>query len=129
MDSIDPESLGVLGDLYFWGVGDGHLGMDKASAFEHYETAYETFDYVGDFPGKKTFDMGKARIAYMLGYMTFNGVGTIQDTEKAVLYYQDAVQRGEKKAIKPLANCYLNGIGVNKDINRYNELMSMIEKA
>ena len=55
-------------------------------------------------------------------------VGTIQDTEKAVLYYQDAVQGGEKMAIKPLANCYLNGIGVNKDINRYNELMSMIEK-
>ena len=127
LDSNEPASLQGLGDLYYWGVGDEHLGMNKTSAFEHYEKAYETYDNVGDFPGKKTFDMGKARIAYMLGYMTFNGVGTIQDTEKAVLYYQDAVQRGEKMAIKPLANCYLNGIGVNKDINRYDELMSMIE--
>lgn len=65
-------------------------------------------------------------MAYILGYMTFNGIGTKKDAKKAVYYYEDAVQRGEKRAIKPLADCYMNGIGVNKDLKRYNELISMI---
>ena len=128
LDSDDPGSLRGLGDLYYWGVGYEHLGKNRASAFVHYEKAYERYHDDSSYsPGKSFFDSDKAYVAYKLGHMTFNGVGTKQDTKKAVFYYQEAVRKGEKKAIKPLANCYKNGTGVNQDMNRYNELMSLIE--
>lgn len=126
LDSNEPASLQDLGILYFSGVSDKHLGMDKNASFEHYEKAYEVYDTIGDFPGKDTFDTGKSSTAYILGYITFNGIGTKKDAEKAVYYYEDTVKRGEKAAIKPLADCYMNGIGVTKDLKRYNELISMI---
>ena len=128
LDSNKPALLKGLGDLYFSGIGNDHLGMDKASAFEHYERAFELYNDSIDFPGKKDFDTGQAHTAFILGYMLFNGVGTNKNYELAVSYYQAAVQKGEKKAIKPLADCYKDGIGVNKDIKRYNELMSMLKE-
>lgn len=42
-------------------------------------------------------------------------------------YYEYAAQNGEKRAIKALANCYLNGLGVLKDLTKYNELLATIK--
>ena len=127
LDSKEPTSLQELGDLYYWGVGDEHLGMNSSSAFQHFEKAYERYEVEMDFRRKNSFDIGKAVTAFMLGHMFFNGIGTKQDTKKAVIFYQIAVEDGEKRAIEPLAYCYKNGIGVDKDMNRYNELMLMLE--
>jgi TPR repeat protein len=127
LDSNEPTAIDSLGDLYFSGVGKNHLGMNKASAFEHYERAYEKYNDVGDFPGKRKFDTGKASTAYMIGYMLSKGLGTEQNNTRAFGYFQEAFQNGEKRAIKPLAECYLHGTGVEKNIERYNELIAMSE--
>ncbi len=127
LDSNEPTAIDSLGDLYFSGVGKNHLGMNKASAFEHYERAYEKYDDVGDFPGKRKFDTGKASTAYMIGYMLSKGLGTEQNNTRAFGYFLEAFQNGEKRAIKPLAECYLHGTGVEKNIERYNELIAMSE--
>lgn len=128
LDSDNPASLQGLGDLYFTGVSEKHYGMDKAAAFEYYNKAFEKYDNTGGSQWRARFDTGKYSTAYMLGYMSFNGIGTEKNAKQAVSYYQVAVQGGEKRAIKPLAECFLNGIGTKKDINRYNELMAMIAK-
>ncbi len=126
LDSNEPALLVGLGDLYFLGVSEEHLGIDKESAFEHYERAYDKYNNIGYFPGKNVFGTGQAEVAYKLGYMLLYGIGTKMQEEKAINYFEFAVQSGEKKAIKPLAECYLNGIGVKSDPNRYNELMAML---
>ena len=126
LNSDEPTSLHGLGDLYYFGVSNKHLGLDRVAAFEHYVKAYEKYDSVKDFPGKERFDTGKSSVAYMLGYMTSFGIGTEKNMKKAVRYYQNAVQNGDKRAIKPLAECYLNGTGTEKDVKRYNELIAML---
>lgn len=126
LDSDNPTALLDLGLLYFIGVGEKHLGKNEFSAFEHFDRAYEKYDNVRDFPGKKIFDKGKSFIAFYLGYMLLNGIGTERNNEKAVQYLEYAVQNDENKAIRLLADCYLNGIGVKKDLNKYNELIAKI---
>lgn len=126
LNSKTAMYLYSLGDLYFKGVGENHLGMNKESAFEHFSRAFEKFDTSDDF--WKKYDRGKSATAYTLGYMLSNGIGTEQNKEKAVSYYKYAVQNGEKRAIKPLAYCYLKGIGVKKDLNKYNELIAMVKE-
>lgn len=107
LDSNQPAALENLGDLYFYGVGKKHLGLNKTSAFEHYEKAYEKYN-AEDFSGKNKniFDTGKASTAYKLGCMLSNGIGTEQNHKIAFEYFQEAFKDGEKRAIKALAECY-----------------------
>lgn len=122
----DATMLLELGNLYNSGVGENHIGMSRSSAFEHYERAYEKYaEHEGSLALKN--DIGMQETALNLGVMLLMGIGTEKNNERAVQYLEFAVQNGEKRAIKPLANCYLKGIGVNKNLRKYNELMASLE--
>ncbi|WP_035765002.1 tetratricopeptide repeat protein [Butyrivibrio sp. NC2002] len=126
LDSDEPSGLEELGDLYYTGVGDKHAGVDREAAFEHYERAYEGYTNNASVV-KYLFNYGRASTAYKLGYMLVNGIGTECNNERAISYYEDAIQYGDERAIKALAECYSKGIGVKRNLERSNELLSMIK--
>ncbi|SEL77085.1 TPR repeat [Butyrivibrio sp. ob235] len=128
LDSNEPAKLQQIGDLYFYGLGANNLGMDKASAFEYYERAYEKYNNENDARLKILFKSGKAETAYMIGVMFADGIGIEKNINQAVHFYQIASENGEERAIKALANCYLKGIGVEKNIDQYTKLISKIKK-
>ena len=51
-----------------------------------------------------------------------------QDYEKAVYWYKKAVENGDPKAMYNLALCYQDGLGVEQDTDKANELFEEAKK-
>lgn len=99
----NPIAMADLGILYKYGRGC-KLNYNKARKWF-----------------KKAAKLGNSKASYSLGYLYLKGLGTIsQDYSKAVKWFE--------KSEHPMANywlgvCYLNGYGVEKNLNKANELL------
>jgi len=51
---------------------------------------------------------------YLLGYMSYNGVGVIRDYEQAVYWYRKAAEQNSSAAMSNLGVCYETGRGVTQ---------------
>ena len=57
-----------------------------------------------------------------MGFLYENGLGVEQNSEKAFLLYQQAATDGNVVALKNLARCYSEGIGITRDSAKVIEL-------
>ncbi|CAG8508783.1 756_t:CDS:1 [Ambispora leptoticha] len=64
---------------------------------------------------KKATELNNPHAQYLLGYCYGEGVGTLQDKETAVYWYQQAVNQRIPAAYYSLAYHYANGSGVKLD--------------
>ena len=86
-------------------IANTYLGQgDVADAFEWY---------------KKAADHGDSTAMCRLGGMYKHGHGVDQNIDKAIQWYKKAiVTDGNRDALLDLGLCYLNGDGVQKDMNK-----------
>ena len=131
------DAYSYLGDIYYFDK------EDLSKAIEYYNKCnsgyaiymqgviYENIFYEKQDLEKskqlllKASDEFKVRDAiYEVGFNYLNGNnGFNKDIKKAIEYFKKAVDLKYSEAYFSLANCYKNGIGVEKDINKAFDLM------
>lgn len=94
----------------------GHIGA-QADLATHY---FNNRNYVKAFElSKNAALLGNAHAQYLLGCIYFSGLGGVNvDYTLAVKYFEQAANQNHKDALLKLANCYIQGLGVEYDINK-----------
>lgn len=55
---------------------------------------------------------------FLLGYMYEEGIGTLRDSQQAILHYTKGAQTGDTRAMNNLGSMYELGVGVPKDLEK-----------
>ena len=61
-------------------------------------------------------------------YRKPKGEGVLQDNKQAFYWYKQAADKQNAKAIFKVGECYANGIGVKKDMEKANHWWALAEK-
>ena len=101
--SEKTEWLALRGDTLAQFVYGCHL-------IEHTEEKHIGFEYI-----IKAAEMGFSWANEKIGNCYYDGVGTVQDYEKAIEWYKNAAEQDEPFAQNRLGLCYYYGIGVEQD--------------
>ena len=97
-----------MGRMYTDGLG---VVIDGEAAFERYHKTLSAFMYI-------EAEKENRYIEYRIGKMHAVGLGTVQDYEKAVGWFDTAVSKNHKYAQYSLAGLYYRGQGVEQDFQR-----------
>jgi CHAT domain-containing protein/TPR repeat protein len=94
------DAMASLGDKYYYG---DFVVKDFYEARKWYELAWKT---------KSKF---APHAAYMLGFMSFRGIGEPKNTSKAIELYQKAADAGSAQSLNELGRIYQNGIETDEN--------------
>lgn len=100
-----------LGEIYFYGI----LGVEQ-----DYQRAFSYF--------KKCSMQETPGMNYYYGIAYADGKGRPVDLKKAIAYFESGVRTGAGVCAFALAEMYLEGRGVSRDISRYKKLLLQAEK-
>lgn len=98
----NPQALFILGDLYYFGKSD-YYEQDYKKAFRIYE---------------KGGELGNISCQYMVGMMSYNGVGTLKDLNQSYKWIKLSAEGGNLSAKVKLGimSYFGEGTEVNLDI-------------
>ena len=132
------EAYSYLGDIYFFDKDDLNVAMDYYKKCENNGYALYMQGVISEniFYDNQNLDLSKELLfkaandynvvdaIYEIGFNYLNGNnGFEKNAKKAIEYLNKAKDKRYSEAYFSLANCYKNGIGVEKDLNKAFELM------
>ena len=99
--TISPEDAMRLGEDYFYGQNNKNINISEA--LKYFNIAAK---------------QNNSNAEYMLGTIYFDGLSVSKNLEKAVSWFEKAVEHKHAKACLRLAMCYENGWGIASDHNQ-----------
>lgn len=110
MDEKKPNAYAQyeLGRMCKEGIG---TPVDIGASKKWYQTAYNGFISIEQ-------NMADDKLYYRLGQMNYAGTGTERDFDKALIYFEKALELGNTNAMYGLGKLYLNKEFQKHDINK-----------
>ena len=117
--SPSPYAMWELAKMCEKGIG---TDVDPEAASGWYTTAYEGFKALEN---RQIDD----KLAYRLGRMEYEGLGTEQDIPAAIKHFERAVKLGNPSAAYYLAKIHLQGEAVPRDVPKAIELLEGLKES
>lgn len=131
------EAYSYLADIYYFDKEDLNKAMEYYKLCNNgYSIYMQGVIYENIFYEKQNLDLSKELLhkaadefkipdaIYEIGFNYLNGNnGFDKNVKKAVEYFNKAKEYKYSEAYFSLANCYKNGLGVEKDLNKAFDLM------
>lgn len=111
LSSQNAFALYRIGALYFNGIGAQGVGKDLEKSYAYFEASYRLSK--------------QGVVAGQLGYMNLIGEGTKEDISSAIAYLKEGYELGDLNATSLLAQCYEHGFGVEKNLQKSQQLIAL----